>query len=452
MVGYAALFVVAWLLSIWLVLRPLGHKKRLFELGFATLCIFGGYYLLPSLVAQFGDLVGREVEPDRVVLLMQYGIIFLIVFAISYYLFEKWSFRAKISLPGWSKQRTDDWKLVLILYVVFELIHDVIGSYYIDLSSSYTATYAQALAIPDAARHIYGYSSVLSIVAEVMLLRSLKGASPRVERRLIGVLMIFHLIQAVVTQSRQYIVRFILVLLFQTNLSRKRRRVPVPIQVAVIGIGIVSLNILAMVRGIAEGADPSSLSSIYVLVPSEFLTVYLNSYLLAGLHATGSIPQPPGVPYVTDLMAFVPAAFAPWTKIDLSTWFVNEFFPDIASRGGGLAFGTLAEALVYFGLPSVFLQALILGGFMGWLSGIVQKQTRSLPVWSGCLYLFVAEYIYYPIRTTTFSVIGGLIHGFIMPYFICWILMQILRASLSRPVTKFEKRECEPSVRNGTSD
>jgi oligosaccharide repeat unit polymerase len=417
-------------LTLWAAGRP----KTLFDLGFVVLCIFGGYYLLPSIIAQFADLAGREIESERIALLMEYGTGFVLAFSISYLVFVRWALRTNISLPGQRVCRKGDWKLALGLFLGFEAMHVAIGAYYIDLSSDYIVTYAQAQAIPDGIRHIYSYMAILSMVAEIVLLRALKVASVRLERWLLVVLTVVHLAQTLVTQSRQYFVRFLIMLVFQTGLNQRRGRVPMIIQVAGVGIFVVLLNVMAMIRGMNEGADMSGVAAVDVLVPSEFITVYLNAYLLAGLRLEDSIVQPPGVPYLADLIAFVPAAFAPWTKTDLSTWFVKEYFPDYAAQGGGLAFGTLAEAIVYFGWLSVFLQAVALGGFLGVLSGIAKKRTERFPLWFSCLYLYNAMWIYSPIRTTTFSLLGGMVHGFIVPYFVCRTLMRVLPHAFPRRV------------------
>jgi len=438
----ALLFIATWLISVAILLWRARHSHGFFDLGVVGLIIFGGYYLLPSMVALSDALPVTALDKDSVDLIMQYCIVFIGVFTLAYLIAKEVLLKIHVPLPGARTCRPDDWKLALAAFLGLQLLYMGISLAYINPFASYTVTYAQAQAMPQGIVQIYELVGSVASIAEIVLLWSLKEKQSFMQRRVIVGFLIFHLLQVLITQARAPLIRYIIVLIFLGNLTpywprvmpflrhlvRRRRRVPIIVQLLGMALLLVALNVFGAYRGSREGSG-SIAWGWELLVPSEFIQVYLNSYILAGYRLNNSMPPVPGLPYVSDIFSVVPSYLAPWQKVDLATWYVKTLFPWLAQRGGGQAFGTVAEALVLFGFTSIVIQAAALGIIWGGTTGILLRSGRNLPRWFACFYLFQVVWIQIPMRATTFSVIGSSLRGFFLAYLISWMIMRQLRAA-----------------------
>ena len=143
---------------------------------------------------------------------------------------------------------------------------------------------------------------------------------------------------------------------------------------------------------------------------------------------SSSFVQPPGNSYLQSFIAFVPQQFNP-QKWDLPSWYVNEYFPAYAKEGGGLAFGIIPEAVVNWGIYSIIFQAFIIAAiirvayFSSYRVRFKQVDIRVL------FYLFCFSNIYSLVRSYSFSLIAGLMLGFIIPVLGVYIINQLRPAS-----------------------
>jgi oligosaccharide repeat unit polymerase len=132
---------------------------------------------------------------------------------------------------------------------------------------------------------------------------------------------------------------------------------------------------------------------------SEFESLFGNAVHLARIGRT--IDHVPGVLYFTDLAALVPQQLVPFYKIDPATWYVTRFFPVYAAEGGGLAFGTVAEAILTGGAIS----ALARGAVLGLCFAMIHRAClhRSGSFWVFVFYIWITTLCYQPFRNTTLS-------------------------------------------------
>ncbi len=99
-----------------------------------------------------------------------------------------------------------------------------------------------------------------------------------------------------------------------------------------------------------------------------------------------------GMTYIEGLGALVPSAVWPERTLGPARWYVNQFYPDVASEGGAYAFSAVAEAYLNFGMAGV----VAIFGLIGCLLTYVElKLSRYavLPPWVAIAYALATTQI-----------------------------------------------------------
>jgi hypothetical protein len=207
---------------------------------------------------------------------------------------------------------------------------------------------------------------------------------------------------------------------------------PRPI-VAGVTMGVIAFTVLGMMRmGISGGAAINPL-----LYPTEFDTLFANTIELARAHERGTIRDLPMAFYFADFAALVPQQVAPFQKVDPAAWYVTTFYPAYAATGGGLAFGTMSEAVLTGGILSAALRGAALGFCFAKIHRLYERRPGNF--WVFVFYVWVTTLSYQSFRATTFLLLVYFAFRFV-PVMIGVKLISSLLQRASRP---------EPSVQPG---
>jgi O-antigen polysaccharide polymerase Wzy-like protein len=130
---------------------------------------------------------------------------------------------------------------------------------------------------------------------------------------------------------------------------------------------------------------------------SEFESLFGNAYDVERLTTMGEIDKSSlaAAVYLGDIINLVPQQLMPFEKLDLQRWYVATFHSDYAERGGGLAFGAIAEGLIGLGVVDLIWRGLLVGLVFCWFdrtcrSGRVGFWRFVIQVWliSSCYLTF----------------------------------------------------------------
>ncbi len=133
---------------------------------------------------------------------------------------------------------------------------------------------------------------------------------------------------------------------------------------------------------------------------SEFEVIFANAYDLDQRRTAGDIgPLPIGF-YLTDLAISVPRQLLPFEKVTPAEWYVNTYYPVFASWGGGLAFGTVSESIMGWGVPDVVGRGAALGVILALVHRYIARRRPSF--WGVVFYIWLATQLYQSFRNTTF--------------------------------------------------
>jgi oligosaccharide repeat unit polymerase len=161
---------------------------------------------------------------------------------------------------------------------------------------------------------------------------------------------------------------------------------------------------------------------------SEFENLFTNAFHLDRVRST--IGQLPAAFYAADFAALLPQQLAPFTKIDRADWYVNRFFPDYARAGGGLAFGTISEAVLTGG----WLSALAAGAALGFCFAKIHRVyvSHSDRFWMFVLYVWVTTLSYQSFRNSTFALLVLFAYRFVPALVLVSVLAMALRPAALR--------------------
>ena len=132
---------------------------------------------------------------------------------------------------------------------------------------------------------------------------------------------------------------------------------------------------------------------------NEFEVLFANAVHLARISRT--IHDVPAALYWADLARLVPQQLVPFDKLDPAGWYVARFFPEYAASGGGLAFGTITEAVLTGGPVS----ALARGASLGLCFAVIHRAClrHAHSFWAFVFYIWIMTLCYQSFRNTTFS-------------------------------------------------
>jgi hypothetical protein len=171
-----------------------------------------------------------------------------------------------------------------------------------------------------------------------------------------------------------------------------------------LGLGIVR----AVSSSTSRDAEFNLLTS-----SNEFDGILANAYDIRELRASGETRQILPWIYFSDITNLIPDQLFPVQKLDPSNWYVQTFYPEYADRGGGFAFGAIAESVAGLGWIDVIWR----GALVGWAFGCVRRYfaTGETTFWKYVFYLWVTVFCYQTFRGTTFVLLPRAVYLFALP-------------------------------------
>jgi oligosaccharide repeat unit polymerase len=157
---------------------------------------------------------------------------------------------------------------------------------------------------------------------------------------------------------------------------------------------------------------------------SEFEVLMANALDLAQKQSTGSLGILPEGFHLADLTGLVPQQLAPFQKVDPAQWYVTTFYPAYAAQGGGLAFGTIAEAVLNGG----WLGAAARGAALAFCFAKIHRfyAHHSTNYWVLAAYVWLASLSYQAFRNRTFVLLLLFVYRFLPAMIGVKILVTIL--------------------------
>jgi hypothetical protein len=135
---------------------------------------------------------------------------------------------------------------------------------------------------------------------------------------------------------------------------------------------------------------------------------------------------------ISDLAGPIPSQLLPFRKEAASDWYLDTFYPEIAARGGGLAFGVISQAIAGFGALEVVLRGIVTGLIFALAHAYYRR--RGTRFWVVAFNCWMIVWAYQSFRATTFYALTPFIQSFLATM----LLVEIVRivaagAATARP-------------------
>jgi hypothetical protein len=285
---------------------------------------------------------------------------------------------------------------VVVTYAAIECFVVALGLFYDTSATSYLGTYLVARRLPLLLGQLLNHLGGIRYVLSLMLLVALFSRYPATKGIIIGWLGTVGVITIAKLGSRTEFVLLVLSATFayDTLVRPIRPRL-------VVGAAVVGLTAFIAFGAVRNGFGDERTSVNPFSYASEFESLFANALHLQKIRP--SLDSLPVAFYLADFAAILPQQLAPFTKIDRGDWYVNRFFPEYASAGGGLAFGSVSESVLTGG----WLAALAAGGALGFCFGKLHRfyTHHARTFWVFILYLWVTTLSYQSLRNSTFALL-----------------------------------------------
>jgi oligosaccharide repeat unit polymerase len=329
--------------------------------------------------------------------------------------------RLRIAQPPIRRPGLPLFLAVAFVYLTIEAFALVLGLFFFDTpAADYAGTYLVARSLPlvfgQLLNHLTGMKHVLAVMLMAALLSRYPGSRPII----LGWIALAAVLSLARLGSRTELVLLIMAATMMYHLLI--RPMSPRLMVAAAAVGLAGFIGFGLARaGVQPGSAVAWNPFVYA---SEFETLFANALHLA--RVTDGIGPLPATFHFADLAALVPQQLAPFTKVDRADWYVSTFFPAYAATGGGLAFGTMAEAVLTGGWPSAVMRGIALGVLLALMHRFYARHTDRF--WVFVFYVYVTTMSYQLFRNGTLSLLVLLLYRFLP----AMLLVSILAAAIRR--------------------
>jgi hypothetical protein len=422
------------LAAVGIVVGVLWHRRRglvpWFEIGvvYATIVAFYGTYpLIKFLVVgeAYRDFVldGRWSALDPTTAEVAYAgwiyTLHLIAFAATYLIVRG---RLPVVMRQLRGPSTPAFIAVVVLYVVIQGFWFFLGLFYDTSAGSYAETYLVSQRLPLVLAQLLNHLSGAKYPLSLIVLVGLFDRYPASRRVIIAWIVLIGALTLIRFGSRT---EFAL-LLMAAGMTYHTVVRPISPQMIAAGVaaGLLAFLVYGVVRGVSPGAALSLNPFIYA---TEFDILFGNVIHLARVAAESSTQVPTAL-YFIDLAALIPQQLAPFQKVEAAAWYASTFYPEYWARGGGFAFGTMAEAVLTGGLVSAAARGALLGFLFAKLHRFYVR--RADRYWVFVFYLWVTTLSYLAFRGTTLV----LLVLFVFRFLPVMIAVKLIGGGLERTV------------------
>ena len=325
---------------------------------------------------------------------------------------------------------------MLILYVGIEGFGLAIGLFYNTSADTYLGTYLAARQLPLVFAQLFNHLNGVKYVLSLMLLAALFSRLPASRPIIVGWLALVAAMTIVRLGSRTQLVLLVLAaaMMYDTLVRPLRPR----LVVAVAAVGLLGFLTFGVIRnGVSLGSPHGALNPF--AYASEFESLFTNALHLERVRPT--IGELPAAFYAADFAALVPQQFAPFTKVDRADWYVNRFFPEYAMVGGGLAFGSISEAVLMGG----WLAALAGGAALGFCFASIHRLyvREGHRFWIFVFYVWITTLSYQSFRNGTFALLVLFVYRFIPAVILVTVIAMVVRPLMIRDRPSRSRRVAE---------
>jgi hypothetical protein len=314
------------------------------------------------------------------------------------------------------------------LYLIIQGFTIFVGLFYDTSASTYLETYLVYRRLPlilaQAFNHLNGMKHALAMV----LLAALFSRYPRTRSVIIWWIVVTALITVTRLASRTDLVLLILGSAMMYQLIVRPLSLRFVLAIAFVGLtGFIAFGVL---RNATLPVGHSRFNPFEYA--SEFEILMGNALDLAQKQSTGSLGVLPDGFHWADLTGLVPQQLAPFQKVDPADWYVNTFYPAYAAAGGGLAFGTIAEAVLTGGWVSAAARGAALGFCFAEIHRFYMR--HSSHYWVLAFYVWLATLSYQSFRNRTFVLLLLFVYRFLP----VMITVKVLVTVLNRAARQFK--------------
>jgi len=314
----------------------------------------------------------------------------------------------------------------LAAYVLIQVFWVLLGLFYDTSAGSYLETYLVGQRLPLIFAQLLNHLNGARYPLAIILLIGLFARYPSSRWLILGWIAVVGVLTFIRVGNRTEMALLVLSAAMLYHLMV--RPIP-PARIAFgVAIGIVFFIGFGMFRaGLAGGSwNP-------FLQPAEFDVLFGSAVELQRANANGSVGALSPAFYLTDFAALLPQQIAPFQKVDPAVWYVTTFYPEYAATGGGLAFGTMAEAVLTGG----WLSAAVRGGLLGLCFASVHRFcVRRRSYWVLAFYVWVTTLCYQSFRATTFY----LLMLFVFRFMPVMVGVKIVAAALNSTARRMKGR------------
>lgn len=334
--------------------------------------------------------------------------------------------RLPIQVPPIRRPRLSVFIAVVVVYVSIEAFGVFLGLFYDTSGDTYLKTYLAARRLPLIFSQLFNHLNGIKYVLSVMLMAALFTRYPASRRVIAGWLLLVGAITIAKLGSRTELV--LLGLAAALIYERLVRPIQPRLLLAAGTAGLLAFVGFGALRNARLGGGLAGLNPF--AYANEFENLFTNS-----LHLNQILPSIGELPlafYFADFAALVPQQFVPFIKIDRADWYVNRFFPDYALVGGGLAFGTISEAVLTGGWASALAAGCALGFCFARIHRLYFQHSDSF--WIFVMYVWVTTLSYQSFRNSTFALLVLFAYRFVPAVLLVSLVATVLRPFLtSRP-------------------
>ena len=315
--------------------------------------------------------------------------------------------RLPVRVPRVHPPGTSVFIAVVALYAIVQGFWFFLGLFYDTSAASYVQTYLVSRRLPlilaQLLNHLEGAKYPLSLVILAGLFASYPASRPIIAGW-IGLVAALTFTRA---GSRTELALLVLsaAMMYHTMVRPIRPRTVVLASCAGLGVFIA----FGLVRGGWLRSETYSLNPF--LYSTEFDILFGSPLELARLQANEALGAVPKALYFVDLTALIPQQLVPFEKVEAAAWYVSTFYPGYAAQGGGLAFGTMSEAVITGGVLSAAARGAALGFCFAKLHRFYVGHADDY--WALVFYVWLTTLCYQSFRATTFVLLVLFVYRFV---------------------------------------
>jgi len=303
------------------------------------------------------------------------------------------------------------------LYLLIQAFTIFVGLFFDTSARTYLETYLVSRRLPLLVAQVFNHLNGMKHALAMVLLAALFSRYPRTRSIIIGWIVATALVTVTRLASRTDLVLLIMAAALMYQSVVKPLSLRFVLGVAAVGLtGFIAFGILRSAL-LSSGFNPFAYAS-------EFEILMGNAIDLAQKQLTGSLGVLPDGFHLADLTGLVPQQIAPYRKVDPADWYVNTFYPAYAAQGGGLAFGTIAEAVLTGGWLSASARGAALGFCFAKIHRFYVHHSDSY--WALAAYAWFATLSYQSFRNRTFVLLLLFLYRFVPVMITVKVLITLL--------------------------